>query len=648
MQQSAVQVATPEATSTGMTLGQLFMRNYQRWGAKKVALRHKRYGIWNEYTWADSYERVKQFAHGLLSLGLQRGDKVAVLGDIEPEIYWGMFAAWSVGATTVGCHVDALPTEIQYVVEHSDSTLILARDQEQVDKLLRIKDDLPKVKQVIWWDPRGMRNYDDPWLTSFQQVSQLGTAYAERHPNAFEESIAQTQGSDMATMYYTSGTTGLPKGCCHSHRTIVNFADNVMRALKAGPDDDTVPYFSVGTIGEPLLGTVAHLHTGLRVNIPEEPETMMADLREIAPSFVLWVPRQWEGIASTIQVNVSEADFLKRFMYEQFLKVGYRYSALKFKGEQPGLLLRALHLIGRYLVFRPVRDRVGLSRLKKGINSGYTLGVQTFQFLHALGMDIRQFYGSTEQGITAAHSDGDVRPESVGVILPGCEAKISPEGELLIHNPALFVGYYKDPAATEKALRDDWFHTGDAAYIDERNHVFLYDRLSEMGELASGAKYAPQFIEAQLRFGAHIRDAVAVGGKQRDYVTAVITLDFQAAAKWAEKHGIMYTTQIDVSQKEQLADMLLKDIQRVNKTVPREARIRKFVVLHKEFDADEGELTRTRKVKRNLVESRYANMIEAMYNGQSEVTVSALVTYQDGRTGSVTAAVKVRTVPEDE
>lgn len=647
MQQSAVQVATPEETSTGMTLGQLFLRNCQRWGAKKVALRHKRYGIWNEYTWADSYERVKHFALGLMSLGLQCGDKVAVLGDMEPEIYWGMFGVWTAGAGTVGVHVDSLHAEVQYTIDHSDAVFVLTRDQEQVDKLLRIKDNLPKVKQVIWWDPRGMRGYDDPWLISFQQVSEMGKAYGQDHPNAWEESIARCSPDDLAAMYYTSGTTGLPKGCCHSHYSIISFTANALRCLGAGPDDDTVVYFSVGTVGEPIIGSVAHLHTGLRVNIPEEPETFAQDMREIAPDYVLFVPRQWEGIASTIQVNVGEADFLKRFCYNQFLKVGYRYAEFQYKDQQPSLLWRVLHAIGEQLVYRPVRDRVGLSGIKRAANSGYTLGEQTFKFLHALGIDVRQLYGSTEQGITAAHSDGNVRPDSVGVILPGCEAKISPEGELLIHSPALFVGYYKNPAASEKAIRDGWFHTGDAAYIDEHNHIFLFDRLSEMGELANGSKHAPQFIEAQLRFGAHIRDAVAVGGKQRDYVTAVITLDFQAAAKWAEKHGIVYNTQIDLSQKDEIADHVLKDILRANKTVPKEARIRNFVVLHKEFDADEGELTRTRKVKRGLVESRYGNMIEAMYSGQSEVQVSAQVTYQDGRTGSVTAGVKVRTVPEE-
>lgn len=646
MNQTLAVVAEREGLENPVSLGQAFLGNCQRWGATKVALRHKRYGLWNKYTWADSYEQVRAFALGLLSLGLQHDEKMAILGDIEPELYWGMFAAWTLGVTTVGCHVDALHSEVQYAVDHSDSSFVLARDQEQVDKLLRIKDELPKVRRVIWWDPRGMRHYHDPWLISFKEVIALGEAYGAEHPRAFEESIARTTSDQVAAMYYTSGSTGQPKACCHSHRTLMGLVDRTIQSINAGPDDDAVCNFSIGSAGEPQLGSVAHLLHGLRVNIPEEPETMMADLREIAPTFVSWMPRQWEGIASTIQINVGEADLLKRFFYNQFLKVGYRYDAFLSKGERPSLLWRSLHYVGEYLVFRPVRDRVGLTRLKKGLNSGYTLGVETFKFMRALGIDLREFYGLSEMGYGAGHVDGQMRPGSVGAVLSDCKAKISPEGELLFQCPSIFIGYYKNPAATDKVVKDGWFHTGDAAYIDEHNHIFLYDRLSEMGELANGAKYAPQFIEAQLRFGAHIRDAVAVGGKRREYVTAVITLDFQAAAKWAEHHNLMYKTQLDLSQKDQIAERVTKEFQRVNQTLPKEARIRKFVVLHKEFDADEGELTRTRKVKRTLVESRYADLIEAMYSGQSEVQVSALVTYQDGRTGTVTAGVRVREVPD--
>ena len=627
------------------TFPKLLMRNYLAWGDNHVAMRLKRFGIWNEWTWKDEYYKVRQFSLGLVSLGLKPEDKVAILGDNEPETFWASFAVQSAQGIMIGLFADATPSELEYVLNHSDTRFAVVNDQEQVDKLLQIKKDLPQIKKVIWWDPKGLRNYHDPWLMSFKQVLDLGKDYEKEREGIFEEMIEKGNSRDVCGIFYTSGTTGLPKGAMLTFNSVLNSVRGLLWISPMDSDDNTISYLPPAWFAEPLLGSVNHLVSGLKLNFCEEPETVMEDLREISPACLLWGPRQWENIASLIQVKMRDAFILKRLVYRLFLPLGYHWSKLQATEQRnPPLFLfwKLLHSIGDSLVFRPIRDKIGLVKTRVAFTGGYTLGADTMKFIRALGINLRQVYGSTEAGLVCAHKGGEVNADSVGIVLPGVEFKISSEGEALIKGPSIFQGYYKNPEATRNALQDGWYCSGDAMHVDEKGQVHFIDRIKEMGELQGGVRYSPQYMESQLRFGAYIKDAMVTGGKERGFVGAIINIDFESVSKWAEAHRVPYTTFVDLSQKDEVARLVLDDIERVNRTIPRDTQIRKFVLLHKEFDPDEAELTRSRKLRRDFVEKKYANLIDAIYSDKQKVGVKATVSYSNGRTGVVKTEIKIR------
>ncbi|MFQ5996158.1 MAG: AMP-binding protein [Dehalococcoidales bacterium] len=623
------------------TIPKLIKRNYQEWG-QRPAMCMKNFGVWQRYSWDEYYQKVKYFSLGLVSLGLEPGDVVCIIGDNEPEWFWGEFATQAAGGIVTGIFVDSIPSEVKYVAEHSGAKFAIVNDQEQTDKFLEIKDELPLLKKVIYWDPKGLRNYDDPILASFTEVIRLGREYEQTHPNLFEQNLAKGKADDIAFIYYTSGTTGLPKGAMLTHCALINTAQAFIGRYPLNENDDLISNFPAAWVGDSFFATIPHLLSGARLNFPEEPETVAEDTREVGPNFVIYGPRQWESLVSEIQVKMFDAHPLKRFCYHLFLPVGYKISDIRFQGKEPNLFWRALYGIAYLLLFRSLKDQLGLNKVRFAVTGSSVLSLDTFRLIHAIGIELRQNYGSTEAGLISSHGKGEIKFESVGRPAIGTEVRITDEGELLVRNSCLFNGYHKDSGKTTETLVDGWCRTGDAVNIDEDGHLLFIDRLDHMGQLSSGIKYAPQYVEGRLRFSPYIKDAMVIGGKDKDFVSAIINIDFAMVGKWAERNRIAYTTFVDLSQKEEVANLVQKDLVRVNSYLPEPAHVRRFVLLHKEFDADEAELTRTRKLRREFMEERYRELIEAIYEDGKEINVKAPVTYRDGRKGVVTTSIKVR------
>ena len=625
------------------TIPQIIRSNSNRWSSLP-AMSMKMFGIWQRYTWHDYYQKVKHFSLGLISLGLEKGDVVCIIGDNEPQWFWGEFAVQAAGGIATGIFVDSIPSEVKYIAEHSDARFAIVNDQEQTDKFLEIKDELPLLKKVIYWDPKGLRNYDDPILISFDEVSKLGKEYEKTHPDHFDQIVEAGKGDDIAFIYYTSGTTGLPKGAALTHHALITTAQGFVDRYPMDENDDLISNFPAAWVGDSYFATIPHLLTGARLNFPEEPETIAEDTREIGPNFVIYGPRQWEGLVSEIQVKMVDANPMKRFVYNLFLPVGHKIADIKFEGKTPGLFWRFLHKIAYYALFRPLKDRLGLSRVRFAVTGSSVLSLDTFRLIHAIGIELRQCYASTEAGLISSHGKGDIKFESVGRPALGTEVRITSGGELLVSSECMFKGYYKDEAKTAGTLIDSWCHTGDAVNVDDDRHLIFMDRLEHMGELRTGAKYAPQYIEGRLRFSPYIKDAMVIGGKEKDFVSAIVNIDFAMVGKWAESNRIPYTTFVDLSQKDEVAALVRQDLERVNGYLPEQSRARRFVLLHKEFDPDEAELTRTRKLRREFMEDRYKELINAMYNDSESVDVQAPVTYRDGRKGVVKTGIKVRSI----
>jgi len=604
----------------------------------------KRYGIWQRFTWREYYENVKFFSLGLISLGLKPGDVACIIGDNEPEWFWAEFGIQAAGGVTTGIFVDSIPSEVKYVASHSGASFAIANDQEQTDKFLEIKAELPNLKRIIYWDPKGLRNYDDPMLMSFTDVVKLGKEYEKTHPGLFEQNVDNSRSDDAAFIYYTSGTTGLPKGARLTHRALITTAHGFVSRYPLYKTDDLISNFPAAWVGDSYFATIPHLLTGAKLNFPEEPETIAEDTREIGPNFVIYGPRQWEGLVSDIQVKIIDANPIKRFGYHLFVPVGHKIADIRFQGKEPNLFWRALYGVAYWTLFRPLKDRLGLSKVRFAVTGSSVLSLDTFRLIHAIGIELRQNYASTEAGFISSHGKGEIKFESVGRPALGTEIRITDDGELLVRSDCMFSGYHQDAQKTSTTLVNGWCKTGDSVNIDDDGHIIFLERLVDVGELASGMKYYPQYIEGRLRFSPYIKDAMVVGGKERDYVTAIVNMDFTMVGKWAERHHVPYTTFVDLSQKDAVAELIMKDITRVNSYLSAPARVKRFVLLHKEFDPDEAELTRTRKLRRDFVEKRYIDLIDAMYGKNSEVKVDAAVTYRDGRKGIVSTSIRVRDI----
>jgi len=625
------------------TVPKLFLQQYKKYGDNKLAVVQKDYGIWQPYAWKEQYEYVKYFSLGLTSLGLEPGDKVSIVGDSDRHWYWSRWAIMAAGGVVVGMYADSIPSELKYIAEHSDSKFVIADDQEQVDKMLEIKDELPLLKKIIYWDPKGLRNYEEPIIISFKQVMELGRDYEQQHPEAFEENVARPKPDDIALLVYTSGTSAEPKGAILTHEGILA---SIAAYDRAEPFYATDRFFASPVpawIAGPLFSLWV-LKSGCTMFYPEEPETLQEDTREIAPDIVFYGARFWESIASMVLAKMVDATFFKKFLYFLFMPVGYKLAQFKMENRPPSIFWNALYQVANLSVFRPLRDKLGLSRTRIGITAGAMTSPDTFRFFHAIGVNLKQSYGLTEAMPVTHHRSGDIRFDTLGNIAPGFEARITDDGEILARGNGVFKGYYKMPEKTAEVLENRWFHTGDAGHIAEDGHIIYLDRVAEMGELASGQKYAPQYVESRLRFSPYIKDAIALGDQSRDCVAALINIDFENSARWAEANKVVYTTFADLSQKPEVFELVRKDIERVNKNLPEHSKIKKFANLHKELDPDEAELTRTRKLRRGFLDERYHDLVDAIYQGKSEFTAEAAITYRDGRKGTIKTVVKIHSL----
>ncbi len=626
----------------------------ERFGDTKTAMRQKDRGIWRSFSWQDSFEQTRDLSLGLVESGFSRGDKACIIGDNDPQYFWAQLAIQAAGGVAVGIFTDSSPTEIEYIVNHSDATLVFAKDQEQCDKLLDIKEMIPAVKHVIYWDEKGLWSYQDPWLMEYAQVQAIGRNVHQKQPEAFDQLVDQGKGEDLAIFCYTSGTTGQPKGAMISHSNLIGGCDLTLEVDPRTENDEYLSFLPPAWITENVLGLTIHLRTGMIANFPEAPETVQENLREITPFVQLFSARQWESLVALVQVKMTEATWINRLLYRVFMPVGYKVASLRYEQHKPiPWIWRVLYAIGELALYHPLRDKLGMTRIRSAYSSGAAQSPDVIRFFRAIGVNIKQLYGSTEAQTHTLHVGDDVRFETVGVPLPGMHIRIAEDGEILIAGPSVFHGYYKDSEATNTALEidsegDRWFHTGDAGHIDENQHLIYLDRLKEMIPLASGEKFSPQFIEGQLKFSPYIRDAMALGAEDLPFVTALINIDFDNVGRWAERNGLTYTTFVDLSQKPEVYRLIRADVERVNRTLVEAATIRRFVLMHKEFDADEAELTRTRKLRRRTLRENYREIIDAMYGGDEEVRVKASVRYRDGREGVIETMVHVEALDKED
>ena len=633
------------------TIPQHFLQRVHAYGADKVALRQKEFGIWREFSWQESCEQVRMFGLGLREMGLARGDHVATIGDNDRQYLWGYLGLLAVGGVQVGLFTDATAEEAAYIIDHSDARFILAQDQEQVDKMLAIREHIPKVERVIYWDERGLWDYDDPWLTTYDDVCRLGQVLAAREPSRFGEEAAKGHQDDLAILCYTSGTTGRPKGAMLSHENLIRAAAAFSRVDALYDSDNHVSLLPLGWIAEHVWGVVPHCIYGMIMNFPENPETVRENVREIAPQRVLYNARLWDALVGTTQVRMAESSWINRKLYELFFPVGHRLADKKLAGEAVSPGLRLAYRLGDWCIFRPLRDQLGFTNLRAAYTAGGALSPDAMRFFHALGINLKQIYGLTEvTGSGTMHRDGDIRFSTVGLPAAGISVRTAEDGEIQIGGPTVFQGYYKNADATHEAIIEEngerWFRTGDAGYIDDDGHLVFLERIKDMITLANGERYAPQFIEGRLKFNPYILDVMAVGGPTQEYVSALIIINFDNVSNWAEKQGFAFTTFADLSQKTEVCELIRQAVEDVNANLPPTSRVRRFVLLYKEFDADESEMTRSRKLRRDVLYARYAEMIEAVYTGAERIHVQAPVRYRDGRAGVIETDIRIVTLTE--
>jgi long-chain acyl-CoA synthetase len=626
------------------TLPRVLAHNARELG-DRPAIREKDRGIWQTWTWREYQAEVRDLALGLAALGFRRADRLSVIGDNRPRLYWAQMAAQCLGGVPVPVYQDSIAKELAYVWQHAEVSVIVAEDQEQVDKILALRDQLPDLRLVIYDDPRGLGGYGQDWLKAYQDVQELGRKFGAEHPGFLEAEIEQGKPDDIAIISYTSGTTGNPKGAMISHGNAIGVAEIFCREASVGADDTSLAYLPMAWAGDSVYTLFASLVAGFCANCPESPETVQRDLRELGPSTLLAPPRIWENMLTGVQVRATDATPLKRRTFEYFRSVAERREILRAEGKPVPAGLRVAAALGEFFVYRPVRDQLGLSRTKWALTGGAPLGPDTFRFFRAFGVNLKQVYGSTETtGLVSLQPDAEANPTTAGRPVPGVEVKIADRGEVLVRSRTIFKGYLKNEDATHEVIDPDgWFHTGDAGFIDPRGHLVIIDRAKDVGTLAEGTPFAPQFIENKLKFSPFIREAVAFG-HERPFVTAMVAIDMGTVGSWAERRGLPYTSFMDLSQKPEVRELIRDEIARGNETLPDATRIRRFLLLTKDLEADDAEMTRTRKVRRRYVAEKYATVVDALYGGKDEAELTTLITYEDGRQASIQSRVRIEDV----
>lgn len=614
----------------------------------RTAMREKDFGIWQSWTWAEVADEIRALACGLKALGVGAGDKVMVCGDNRPRLYWSLTAIQAAGGIPVPVYQDSVADEMQYIYEHAEARFTIVEDQEQVDKVLEIKDNIPSLEHIIYDDSRGLRNYDQPFLHAFEDIQALGRKYDSENPSFYDDSIASQKGEDISIMLYTSGTTGRPKGVMLSFDNMIITSANCSELEGLTDADDILAYLPMAWIGDNIFSYAQSYATGYCVNCPESSETVLDDLREIGPSYFFAPPRIFENILTTAMIRIEDSAAFKQKMFHYFMGVAKRVGLDILDGKPVSFGDRFLYWLGNLLVFAPLKNVLGLSKIRLAYTGGVAIGPDIFVFYRSLGLNLKQIYASTEASVfITIQRNGEVRPETSGKPALDVELKIADDGEVMFRGPGVFVAYYKNDEATHETKTDDgWVHTGDAGFIDADDDLRIIDRSKDVGKMNNGAMFAPNFIENKLKFFPHIREAVTFGDG-RDHVAAFINVDLESVGNWAERRNIAYSGYTDLASQDMVYDLVQECVEAVNADLAaddnlKSSQIKRFLILHKELDADDGELTRTRKVRRNIIVERYDDLVEALYSDKTHCEIEAEMTFEDGRKGTIHADLKIR------
>jgi len=623
------------------TMPKLLQRNAEQ-DPRGAGIREKSRGVWQTYTWQAYRDNVRDLALGLASLGFRRDDKLSVVVDNRPQLYFAQLTAQALGGISVPVYQDSIASELVYVLNHAETSIIVAEDQEQVDKALSLKDRLPHLRWIIYDDPRGLSFYNDPALRSFQSVLEEGRKFGQANPGFYDAEVAKGGADDLAMIAYTSGTTGSPKGVMLSHRNMIATAEAFTEVNDVKAGDNWLSYLPMAWVGDAAFSLGMALVARLTANCPESPETVQRDLRELGPDAMLAPPRIWENMLTLMQIKGSDASPTKRLIFQHFRNLAERCELKQTDGKSLSLGERLGLALGEVLVYGPVRDQLGLRRARWCYTGGAPLGPDTYRFFRSFGINLKQVYGATEaSALIACQADTEANPNTVGRPIPKVDIKIDDRGEVLLKGPNVFRGYFKqDDVTRETVTSEGWLKTGDAGFFDKQGHLVIIDRAKDVGKLTDGSAFAPQFIENKLKFSPFIREAVAFGD-QRPFVVTMIAIDMQTVGTWAEKQGLTYTSFMDLSRKPEVAAMIGQEIAKANATLPDVQQVRRYLLLNKELDADDAEMTRTRKVRRRFVAEKYANVIEAFYSGASSVDVTMEITFEDGRKSTLSSTIAI-------
>jgi long-chain acyl-CoA synthetase len=630
----------------GGTFPRLLLQHAQM-RPNKPAFREKDLGIWQTWNWAQVGDEVRALACGLAAIGFKRGMSLAIIGDNRPRLYWAMTAAQCLGGVAVPLYQDSPAADMAYVLDDAEIEFAIAEDQEQVDKLLEIRQGLPRISQIVFDDDRGMRHYRHPGLVSYKNVQELGRKFESANPYLFMNELNAGASDDVAIMLYTSGTTGKPKGVCLTHGAMITAAMGGVGFDRLSEEEDILSYLPMAWVGDNLFSYAQAMVTGYTVNCPESAETVMTDLREIGPTYYFAPPRIFENMLTMVMIRMEDAGAIKRRMFHHYMEVARRIGADILDGKPVGMLDRLRYALGKLFVYGPLKNVLGLSRVRVAYTAGAAIGPDLFRFYRSIGVNLKQLYGSTETcAYVCLQPDGVVKFDSVGQPAPGVEVKLADNGEVLVKSAAMLKEYYKRPDATAEVIdADGYFHTGDAGFFDEDGHLKIIDRAADVGRMTSGDIFAPNYIENKLKFFPFIKEAVAFGN-ERDMVCAFINIDMDAVGNWAERRGIAYSSYTDLAGKQETYDLVAECVEKVNADLAGEAmmagtQIRRFLVLHKELDPDDDELTRTRKVRRHFISEKYKILIDALYSGRTLQYIETAVKFEDGRQGKVAANLAI-------
>jgi len=636
---------------TGQALADTFPRlllHHARTRPGDTAIREKDLGIWQSFSWSETLTEVREIAAGLHQAGFQRGEHLAIVGENRPRLYFTVAAVQCLGGIPVPMYQDAIASEMAFVFDNAQIRFAVVEDQEQVDKMLEVQDKVGHLKRIIYDDARGMRKYDQPGLASYDQIRALGQQFLKEHPTLIDDEIAQGQASDVAAMFYTSGTTGSAKGVvlCYSNLLAAGRAGAEMEALSS--KEEVLAYLPMAWIGQNIFSYTQWLVCGFTVNCPESAATVSADMREIGPTYYFAPPRVLEALLTQVMIRMEDASAIKRRAFHYFMGVAQRVGGRLLDGATVGIADRLLYRLGNLFVYAPLRNALGMSRVRVAYTAGEAIGPDLFAFYRSLGINLKQLYGSTETSVfVCVQPNGEVRADTVGPPVAGVEIRMTEAGEVLIRSPGLFREYYKAPEATREAKdAEGWFHTGDAGYFDDQGHLKIIDRAKDVGRLSDGTLFAPKYIENKLKFFPTIKEAVAFGDQQSK-VCVFVNIDYEAVGNWAERRNLPYAGYADLACKPEVLELVRESVEQVNADLAGDsklanAQISRFLILHKELDADDEELTRTRKVRRRFIQERYSALVDAMYSGAVEQFIETRVKFEDGRVGKIAATLKIR------